>query len=128
MMYKNEQILIVYKKHKQKNWEKFQENWLRYKKHFIQNYSSENLSVNYIVDTTNSSTMWNQNVEPECFLWRNCRTLAKFDLTDRLPSVSGREQNPRKSWAESWARRDWKNRKVAAGLEKKKKCTLHAPS
>lgn len=26
----------------------------------------------------------------------NCRTLAEFDLTDRLPSVSGREQNPPK--------------------------------
>lgn len=55
-------------------------------------------------------------MEPECFLRENC-TLAKFDLTDRLPSVSDREQNPRKSSAESWAR--WKNRKVAAGLGKK---------
>jgi len=26
----------------------------------------------------------------------NCRTLAEFDLTDRLSSVSGREQNPPK--------------------------------
>lgn len=60
-------------------------------------------------------------MEPECFLRGNCRTLAEFDLTDRLPSVSGREQNPRKSSAESWARWDWKNRKVATRLKKKRR-------